>query len=61
MKIEMDENSSVAMTVCVICIVIGLVCIGGCKICEQTNQDAIKAGLVQKQNLTPGQAVWSKP
>lgn len=61
MKIEMDDNSSIVTTVSTFVVVVVLAILAGCHMTEETNRQAIKAGLVQKQQLTPGQPVWSKP
>jgi hypothetical protein len=61
MKIEMDDNSSVAATVIAIAIIIALSCLGGCKICEQTKRDAINAGLVEKPQPSTCGTMWAKP
>lgn len=61
MKIEMDDNSSLAMTVCVIVLVIGLAALGDCRICEETRRQAIKAGLVQKPTANTQGVHWEKP
>lgn len=62
MKIEMDDNSSITTTICVIVIVAGLLAISGCHMTEETNRLAIKSGLVQKQQQVPSTTIiWTKP
>ncbi len=59
MKIELCDNTSVALTVCVIVIAIATIGIKGCSTCEETNRAAIAAGLVQKTRSEPTH--WEKP
>ena len=60
MKIESDDNTSIAATISIIAIGIMLVASHGCYQVEQTKREAIKAGLVEKPTGTTGTA-WSKP
>lgn len=61
MKIEMDEQSGIVTMVVMVILVAGICILGGCYQCEQTTREAIKAGLVQKQQTVAGMPVWSKP
>lgn len=61
MKIEMDDNTGITVTICMIATIILLGSLGGCYMSEKTNQEAIKAGLVQKPMQSQAGSLWSKP
>jgi hypothetical protein len=61
MKIEMDEQTSWTVSICLIALILATAALGGCNLCEKTKQDAIKAGLVEKPNIGSDGTHWDKP
>lgn len=60
MKIEMDDNSAITAVSIIVAVTVIIICLGGCHITEKTNQEAIKAGLIQKPNQS-SMMHWEKP
>jgi hypothetical protein len=60
MKLELNEEASVAS--CVITAILALACISmfGCHQCENTTQEAIRAGLQQHQAQGSLSTFWAK-
>lgn len=52
MKIEIEENTGVAIVITVLIICFTVASIQGCRTCEQTKRIAIEKGLVQTDTTT---------
>lgn len=60
MRIEISEEVGWTVVLCVLFIAATAAGLGGCHICQTTEREAIKAGLVQTQDS--GTILhWSKP
>ncbi len=60
MKVELDDNTTYALWVAIICICLTCAGLGGCHMQETTKREAIKAGLVEVNDFS--QSVhWGKP
>lgn len=60
-KIDICDNTGVSLTLTVLFICATTISLGGCHMMEETQRQAIKSGLVQKQQQAPGVVVWTKP
>lgn len=61
MLIEMDDNTSITVTILGVFLIVALGTMGGCRIVESTEQKAIAAGMVQRQMEGSGMTYWTKP
>jgi hypothetical protein len=60
-KIDICENTSLTTIICTLIVCVLAAAIGGCHITENTQRQAIKAGLVQKQSMGTAGVYWAKP
>lgn len=60
MKLEMDDNTFYLSLALIAAFVLLAASLGGCHLCEQTKQEAIKAGLIEVPNEGTG-THWTKP
>lgn len=61
MKIEMCEDSRIAIVLTCLIVLASVVILGGCHEYETTKREAIKAGLVESQLGGTTQTHWTKP
>ena len=61
MRIEICENTSIAVSIGLVCALIAIVSLGSCQIVEVTQRRAIEAGLIQKAETGTTTTVWTKP
>lgn len=59
----MDEDLAFLIMICTVIVLIALCCLGGCHETELTKREAMKAGMVQKQEYSGSSTttVWTKP
>lgn len=60
MKIELNEPAAIGLTISIVVLVIACLTMGVCYQSELTRREAIKAGLVQK-NDTTSTTRWDRP
>lgn len=61
MKIEMCQDSALCVGWVTTALVLLLAALGGCHLENQVKHEAIKAGLVEKQNVGSCGTHWDKP
>lgn len=57
----MNEEAGLTVFFTTLLLVVGIISLGGCHIVEGTKRQAIKAGLVQKNEPSGTMQVWTKP
>lgn len=61
MSLEINEELGLTIFFTAVVLVCGACALGGCHMCEKTKREAVKAGLVQKNEPSGTMQVWTKP